>query len=146
MVVLVAEVAEAFGDRFQARPLRLIVERVVGVGAVDDFAEQHEGGIAGQLVFFQDRLERALLAVMAELDVLHVVGNGVEALGLVHHLVGRGEDELGVLVDEFPDQPGAGDAVDLHMLARDPFHGGSPFCKSNFGAAASSGGLMCRNE
>src|SRR5712664_971531 len=70
MVVLEAEMPEAFGDSFQARPLRLMVQRVIGVGAVDDPPKQYQRGIAGQLVFLQDRLERALLAVMTEFDVL----------------------------------------------------------------------------
>jgi hypothetical protein len=82
MVVPEAEMPEAFGDGFEAGSLRLIVQCVIGIGAVDDPPEQYQRRIAGQLVLFQDRLERAFLAVMAELDVLDVVGNGVEALRL----------------------------------------------------------------
>ena len=52
---------------------------------------------------------------MAEFDVLHVVRDGVEAFGLGHDLVARHENELGVLVDEFLDQPRAGDPIDLHV-------------------------------
>ena len=36
MVVLEAEMPEAFGDGFEAGSLRLMVQRVIGVGAVDD--------------------------------------------------------------------------------------------------------------
>ena len=74
VVVLEAEVPEAFRDGFEAWPLRLIIQRVVGVGAVDDPPEQYQRRIAGQLVFFQDSLKRAFLAVMAKLDVFDVVG------------------------------------------------------------------------
>src|SRR5258705_5576307 len=52
MVVLEAEMPEAFGDSFEARSLRLIVKRVIGVGAVDDPPQQYQRGIAGQLVLF----------------------------------------------------------------------------------------------
>src|SRR5215470_8740202 len=46
---------------------------------------------------------------MPQLDVFHVVEDGVQALSLVDRLVGR-------------DEPWAGDPVDLDALARDPFH------------------------
>src|ERR1700720_1283226 len=59
---------------------------------------------------------------MAQLDVFHVVEDGVQALSLVDDRVGRDENELRVPVDEFLDEPWAGDPVDLDVLARDPFH------------------------
>ena len=90
-----------------------MVQRVIGVGAVDDPPKQYEGGIAGQLVLFQDSFERAFLAVMAKLDVFDVVGNGVEAFRLRHHLLSRHKHELGILIDELLDEPWACDAVDL---------------------------------
>jgi hypothetical protein len=79
MVVLEAEMPETFGDSFEAGSLRLMIQGVVGVGAVDDPPKQYQRRIASQLVLFQDRLERAFFAVMTEFDVLDVVGNGVEA-------------------------------------------------------------------
>jgi hypothetical protein len=36
MVVLEAEMTEAFGDGLKARCLRLVVQRVIGIGTVDD--------------------------------------------------------------------------------------------------------------
>src|SRR3989442_8314840 len=57
---------------------------------------------------------------MPQFDVFHVVGDSVEAFNLVHHLVGLDENELRVPVDEFLDEPWAGDPVDLDVLARDP--------------------------
>src|SRR5262249_20633998 len=59
---------------------------------------------------------------MLQLDVFHVVEDGVQALSLVDHLVGRDENALRVPVDEFLDEPWAGDPVDLDALALDPFH------------------------
>src|SRR5262249_33100663 len=54
-------------------------------------------------------------------------GGGVEAFGFAHHLVGGDEDELGVGIDEFFDQPGTGNAVDLDAFAGDPAHGNPPW-------------------
>src|SRR5215471_7399220 len=59
---------------------------------------------------------------MPQLDVFHVVEDGIQALSLVDDLVGRDENKLRVLVDEFLNEPWAGDPVDLDALARDPFH------------------------
>src|ERR1700687_1830660 len=122
VVVLEAEMPEAFCDSFEARSLRLMIQRVVGVGAVDDPPKQHQRGIAGQLVLLQDSFERAFLAVMAKLDVFDVVRSGVEALRLRHYLLCRHKYELGVLVDKLLDEPWTGDAVDLDLFAGDPFH------------------------
>src|SRR3954466_5970829 len=74
MVVLEAEMPETFGDGFDSRSLRLMVQSVVGVGAVDDPPEQYQRRIAGQTELFQDRLERAFVAVPAALDVPTVLG------------------------------------------------------------------------
>src|ERR1700745_3543368 len=59
---------------------------------------------------------------MGEFDVFDVVGNGVESLGFVHHLVWRHKDKLRILVDEVLDQPRAGDPIDFDALTRNPFH------------------------
>src|ERR1700733_13347102 len=70
MVILEAEMPKAFSDSFEAWSLRLVIQRVVGIGAVDDPPKQHQRGILRQLVLFQDGFERAFLAMMAKLDVL----------------------------------------------------------------------------
>src|SRR5215210_4227304 len=113
---------EALGNRVESRPFGLTPERIVGVSSVDDPAEQHQCGIAVELILLDDRLERALLAVMTQFDVRHVVWNSVEPFRLGHHLVARYENELGVLVDKFLDQPRASNPIDLHALSRDPLH------------------------
>src|SRR5215471_3752465 len=59
---------------------------------------------------------------MAELDVLHVVGNGIEPLGFRHHLVRGRKDELGIFVDELLNQPRTRNAIDFDLLAGNPFH------------------------
>src|SRR5262249_13604912 len=128
VIVLVSEMAKALGDGFEPGSLGLMIERVVRIGAIDDLSNQDERWIVGESVFFQDCLERALLAVVTELDVLYVVWSGAEAFCFLHHLVGRDENELSVLVDKFLDQPRAGDAVDLDPFACDPFHRKPPRC------------------
>jgi hypothetical protein len=87
MIILVAEMPEALGDGLKARPFGLMIERVVGIRAVHDPAKQHERRISRELLLLQDRLERAFLSVVAQLDVLDVIRNGVEPLGFRHHLV-----------------------------------------------------------
>src|SRR5262249_5609230 len=51
MVVLVTEVTEAFGDGFKPWSFGLMIECVVGVGAIDDLAKENERGVPHQLVF-----------------------------------------------------------------------------------------------
>src|SRR4051794_40070511 len=53
MVVLETEMTKTFRNGFKAWSLRLMVQRVVGIGAVDDPPQQHQRGIAGEVVFFQ---------------------------------------------------------------------------------------------
>jgi hypothetical protein len=83
---------------------------------------QHEGRIARQLVLLEDCFEGALLAMVAKLDVLDVVRNGIEPPCFRHHLVRGREDELGILVDELLDEPGTGYAVDLDVFTGNPLH------------------------
>src|SRR5258708_4335181 len=45
VVVLEAEMPEAFCDSFEPWTLRLVVQRIVGIGAVDDPPKQHQRGI-----------------------------------------------------------------------------------------------------
>ena len=53
-------------------------------------------------------LERAMIAVMAELDIEHVVRDG---LGVGGRLVPK--NEFCFRIDEFPDEPGRSDTVDF---------------------------------
>src|SRR5260370_31509486 len=65
MVVLEAEMPEAFGDSFDARSLRLMVQRIIGVGTVDDPPKQYQRGLAAHLVLFQASFKRPFRALMA---------------------------------------------------------------------------------
>src|SRR2546421_12178253 len=59
---------------------------------------------------------------MAQFHSFHVVRYGPFALCYLHHLVGRHKKKLGILVHKLFDEPGAGHAVYLDMLAGNPFH------------------------
>src|SRR5437667_5660699 len=73
-------------------------------------------------MLFQDRFERALLATMAQLDAIHVVWSGCLLRGDSLHLVRRNKEKLRFRVNELLDEPGAGDPIDLHLLACHPLH------------------------
>src|SRR5581483_4194578 len=122
VVVLESQMPEAFGNGIQAGSFRLVPERVVGVGTVDDLGHQNDGWIARKTVLLHQRIERALLAVVSELHTFHIVGRGALALGDLQHLVGRHEQEFGLRIYELADQPGTGDAVHLHLLTSHPLH------------------------
>src|SRR5438128_436297 len=59
---------------------------------------------------------------MPELNALHVIRDGTLPFGDRHHLLGRHKQKLRARINEFPDQPRAGDPVDLHSFSRNPLH------------------------
>src|SRR5215470_1931119 len=83
VIVGIAEMPKAFSNRLESWPFRLLVEGVVRIRAIHDAAEQDQRRIGGQPVLLQNSLERTLLAMMAELDVLDVIWDRVEPPGLV---------------------------------------------------------------
>src|SRR5438128_1672486 len=117
---------EALGDRIQAGGLRLVPKCVVGVRTVDDLGQEDERWIAVELVSLHERVERALLAMMAELHALHIIGCRAFALGHFHYLVLGDEQEFRLRVDEFADEPGTSHSVHFYSLARNPLHDRAP--------------------
>jgi len=73
-----------------------------------------------------------------------VVGHGTQALRLLQDPIGRHIEELGARVNEAAHQPGAGDAVDLGPLARDPARG--PFSRHTEVGALAQGGQAAFDE
>src|SRR5262245_44599139 len=69
-----------------------------------------------------ERVERALRAMMAKLYPRHVVRCGAFPLRDLDDLVGRHEQERGVLVDEPGDQPGTRNTVDACSFTGHPLH------------------------
>src|SRR3978361_140963 len=74
----------------------------------------------------QDGVERAALAFVREFDPVDVVGRPPGLFGDLEHVLGRDVNELRLRIDETPDQPWTGDAVDLRVLPRHPFARRSP--------------------
>src|SRR5882724_8387637 len=91
----------------------------VRVGRANDFAQQNERRI-GELVLFQDRIERNIFAVMTELAIGHVEHDSIFDLCPVS--IVWEEDKLCVAVDKFFDEPWAGNPIDFNFLASNPFH------------------------
>src|SRR5262249_2128004 len=81
---------------------------------VHDFSEAREAAIS-QLSTLDQRLERAVLAVMAELDA-----GGVEGDGVLWKLRRRREDEHRGGIDEALDEPRGRDPIDVGSRAGDP--------------------------
>src|ERR1700737_974255 len=75
------------------------------------------------LVNTQDGIERAAVALMREFHAIDVVGDSTRLLGNGKNLILRDVDKLRIGIDEAPDQPGAGNSVDLRMFSRHPFAG-----------------------
>src|SRR5262245_27965700 len=64
VIVFVSEMAKSLGDRFEPWSFRLVIKRIVSVGAVHDLSKQRQRRIFRGSIFLQNCLERALLAMM----------------------------------------------------------------------------------
>jgi hypothetical protein len=95
------------------------------IGAPDYGGQMVERRIL-DLIDAKDGIERAAVALMREFHAIDVVRNSTRLLSNGKHLIFRNVDEFRVGVDKAPDQPGAGDTVDLRMFSRYPFSRGSP--------------------
>src|SRR5437762_9237237 len=89
------------------------------ISRAHNLAQQNERWI-GELVFFHDRIERNIFAVMPKLAIGHVEHDSV--IDLCPVTVVWQEDKLCISVDEFFDEPWAGNSIDFNFLAGDPFH------------------------
>src|SRR6266446_59904 len=90
------------------------------VGCTNDFAQEKKRG-ASEIVFFQDRIERYVLSVVAEFAIRNVENHAIHDLSPIGAM--RKENKFRLVVDEVTDQPRAGDAVDFDSFASDPCHG-----------------------
>src|SRR5262245_47995210 len=59
---------------------------------------------------------------MPELDAFHVVRDRLLLFGHAHDLIDGNENEFSMRINELLDEPRTGDPVNLHLLARHPFH------------------------
>src|SRR5690349_5676153 len=126
MVISQPQVAESLSDSFESRPLGLLPERVIGIGAVDDLAQQRQRRIFHQIVLAQNRLKGAFLAVVPQFNTLDIEWRRAFALGHRHYLVGGDKQELRLGINKFPDEPGASHPVNLHLLTGNPLHCWTP--------------------
>ena len=123
---MVAEIeqSEPFGDGEQAARLGCDIAVVGDVRPVDDQGELSKRGVI-ETVLVEQHLERAEAVTVGVAGARSIEREGVLAPGDLEHVFGGHEQELGIGIDEVRDQPGAGDAVRLRMLARHPLHGAS---------------------
>src|SRR5438309_5541409 len=89
---------------------------------MDDPRQPHQRGVATQIELFNKSLETALGAAVRELRAGRVKGVRALLLSDGQDLVGRDVEDLCLRVDEFPNQPGTGDAIRLRPRACDPLH------------------------
>src|SRR6266496_3377096 len=89
------------------------------ISRAHNLTQQNECWI-GELVFFQNRIERNIFTLVTELAVRNVEHDSVIDLcpvGIVWQ-----EDKLRISIDEFLDKPWASHAIHFNFLAGDPFH------------------------
>src|SRR5579859_7324790 len=124
MIIFIAQVTEALSNGVESCRLWLLPQRVVGISPIDNLAKQYQRWISGQAIFLENGFKGTLLAVVAQFHIFHIIGDGPFALGDLHHLIGGHKEELGFLVYEFFNQPGASYTVYFHSFACNPFHVG----------------------
>src|SRR5467141_3332676 len=89
------------------------------IGCAHNFAEQNERWIS-ELIFFKNRIERNVFAVMTKLAIRHVEDSSVVDPGPIS--VMRKENKFRLRIDKISDQPRASHAVHFNFLASNPFH------------------------
>src|SRR4051812_43071311 len=106
-------------DRQQSFALRCEM-RARRICTSDNGRETSESRIM-YVVGAHDRIERAELADVAKCYSRDVIGCASDILRDLCDVLYRYVDEFRLRIDEAADQPWTGDAVDLRVLARDPF-------------------------
>ena len=99
----------------------------VGIGTPDDRCNPAERWI-GEMIILDKGVEGAALAAMGEGDARDIIGNGAGIFRNLENVSGRHVDETRVGVDKSPDQPGAGDPIDLWPFASNPQRGRARKC------------------
>ena len=90
------------------------------VSAARTMVASRDRGRRRQTELLDHHVERTEFAAMTPEHVFDIERNGVEALADRDNLGRRHEQKHRVRIDEAPDQPGAGDAVDLRPRAGHP--------------------------
>src|SRR5262245_44760976 len=113
MVILETESSETFGDRFQARRLRLAVKVARYVRSVNDSGEQGYSGVLYS-VLVDKSFEARLAFVVSQLHACHVERNCCFCGGNSCNVLRWNKQEFCGRINEPPDQPRAGDAINLY--------------------------------
>src|SRR6266478_2024115 len=87
---------------------------IIEIGVVNHFAHLVDHLVLDPKSFHQ-RFERAIVTVMGKISIEHVERHSAT---IRRNL--RRENNLRFGIDEFPDQPGGADAIDLGAWTRDP--------------------------
>ena len=117
-----------------------VVAVVLEIGLVHHPPDRPQHRVT-QVVALKQRLERAVPAVMGELDAPHVKRRRV-----VRNLVGiPDEHELGLGVDEPADQPRTRRAIDVRAGARRPPHAATRSTPAASSRTAASAGSRARD-
>src|SRR5437867_12923730 len=69
-----------------------------------------------------NRWGRSPLQPVSVFDIGYIVRNRILPPRHCQDLIGGNEEELGLRINEFPNQPGTSHAVHLYFLTRYPFH------------------------
>jgi hypothetical protein len=116
LLVVGAGGGDAGDQAAHARNLFAAVLVVLEIDVVDDLCDRAKRRI-GQARMVDQDLEGAAVALVRELALEHVEAQLARSGRIT---LARHELETRAAVDEAPYQPGRGDAVDLHALARHP--------------------------
>src|SRR5262245_8506387 len=114
--VVLGRDADAFDQRPDAGDFGAAELVILEIDVMDDFRDSAQRRVL-QRAPLQQYFERAFVALVRELGLEHVEAQlaFVGAIALAGY-----ESEVRLGVDETPYQPGAGDAIDVYALSRDP--------------------------
>src|SRR5215469_11730915 len=122
MIGLAVNQGETVCDRIQPRALGRGVPVLGYVSGVHDLGEPDQRGIPGEAELVDKYVEGAHAVPVGVLRAGSIVGVRAFSLCRCQDLIPWDIEELCVRVDEPPDQPWAGDPVDVGVLAGDPLH------------------------
>src|SRR5260370_13646614 len=120
MIILVAQMPEAFGNSVESRSFRLMPERIVGISAIDNFSQQYQSRVRGQVILLEDDLKRAGLALVSQFHALHIIGYRPFLLSNLQHRICWAEDKFGLPIHKLRDEPGAGHSVHFATFPTSP--------------------------
>jgi len=80
-----------------------MIEGIVGIGAINDFAQKGQRRVFIQVILFENGLEGTLFALMPQLGTRCIERRCLQTRGFSHHLIRCNKEKLGLLVHELLD-------------------------------------------